>query len=84
VSCGSIPYAFLNDSPNISWLVYVLSPIQGVGLAIMINSATSLISDVIGKNDSGAAFVYGSYSFFDKVSNGLIIFGITSVWVENA
>lgn len=27
--------------------------------------------------------MYGAYSFFDKVSNGLIIFGITAAWIEN-
>lgn len=49
----------------------------------MLNTATSLISDVIGKDDQSSAFVYGAYSFFDKIANGLIIFGITSVWIEN-
>lgn len=49
----------------------------------MINTATSLISDVIGTDDQSSAFVYGAYSFFDKVSNGIIIFGITAVWIEN-
>lgn len=48
---GSLPYLFLNSNPNIRWLVYLLSSIQGVGLAIMINTATSMISDVIGKDD---------------------------------
>lgn len=84
VSLGSLPYFALSTNTNTRWLVYLLSSIQGVGLAIMINSATSLISDVIGKNAESSAFVYGIYSFFDKIANGLIIFGITSVWVENA
>lgn len=44
----------------------------------MLNTATSLISDVIGKNAESSAFVYGSYSFFDKVANGIVIFIITS------
>jgi hypothetical protein len=51
-----------------------------VGLAIMINTATSLISDVIGKDADSSAFVYGAYSFFDKVANGGIIFYITSCY----
>ena len=46
---GSIPFIFLTESTN--YLVYIFSSIQGVGLAIMINTATSLISDVIGKDD---------------------------------
>ena len=44
----------------------------------MLNTATSLISDVIGKDAESSAFVYGAYSFFDKVANGVIIFVITS------
>ena len=43
----------------------------------MLNISTSLISDVIGKDDQSAAFVYGSYSFFDKIANGIILFVIT-------
>ena len=48
---GSLPFIFLTKDDNVRWLVYVLSSIQGVGLAIMLNTATSLISDVIGKDD---------------------------------
>ena len=44
----------------------------------MLNTATSLISDVIGKDDQSSAFVYGTYSFFEKVINGVIIFFITA------
>ena len=51
ISAGSVPFVFLNSEENIRWLVYVFSSIQGVGLAIMLNTATSLISDVIGKDD---------------------------------
>lgn len=49
----------------------------------MLNTATSLISDVIGKDAESSAFVYGAYSFFDKVANGIIIFIITSKYNEN-
>ena len=50
----------------------------------MLNTATSLISDVIGKDDQSSAFVYGAYSFFDKIANGGLLFLITAVWIENA
>ena len=49
----------------------------------MMNTATSLISDVIGKDEQSSAFVYGMYSFFDKIANGVIIFFITANWVKN-
>jgi len=80
ITLGSLPYVFLTSDPNVRWVVYILSSIQGIGLAIMLNTATSLISDVIGKDADSAAFVYGAYSFFDKVANGVIIFIITSFY----
>ncbi len=39
----------------------------------MINISTSLISDVIGKDAESSAFVYGFYSFMDKIANGFAI-----------
>jgi hypothetical protein len=39
----------------------------------MINTSTSLISDVIGKDAESSAFVYGFYSFMDKIANGVAI-----------
>jgi hypothetical protein len=49
----------------------------------MLNTATSLISDVIGKDAEASAFVYGAYSFFDKFANGVIIFLITSYFNQD-
>ncbi len=49
----------------------------------MLNTATSLISDVIGKDDASSAFVYGSYSFFEKIVNGGVIFVITAYFNRN-
>lgn len=46
----------------------------------MLNTATSLISDVIGKSEASSAFVYGAYGFFDKVANGVLIFVITAYY----
>lgn len=43
----------------------------------MLNISTSLISDVIGKDEQSAAFVYGAYSFFDKFANGILLFLVT-------
>lgn len=40
----------------------------------MQNTATSLISDVIGNDTANSAFVYGVYSLFDKFANGGILF----------
>jgi len=48
------------------WLVYFCCGLQGIGLATLLNTATSLISDVIGGDEESSAFVYGSYSLLDK------------------
>jgi len=70
-ACGSIPLLFLQ--PAFYWVVYICSPITQIGLAIMMNTSTSLISDVIGKDADSSAFVYGFYSFMDKIANGVAI-----------
>ena len=52
-------------------------------MAIMLNTATSLISDVIGKDSENSAFVYGCYSLFDKFANGILLFWIIAAFSEN-
>jgi len=50
----------------------------------MTNTATSLISDVIGDDSANAAFVYGIYSLSDKVGNGAILFILVSQYTTDA
>lgn len=38
------------------------------------NTGITLISDVIGLKGSSGAFVFGSYSFLDKISTGIALF----------
>jgi len=61
------------------WLVYICCGVQGVGLATLLNTATSLISDVIGGDEESSAFVYGSYSLLDKFCSGLVLTSITTI-----
>ena len=70
-TAGSIPLFILNEQSR--YFVYACSPVVQIGLAIMINTSTSLISDVIGKDADSSAFVYGFYSFMDKIANGVAI-----------
>lgn len=84
IAASSIPLIFIhghieNDPDtktraDTSILVYPLVAFQGVGIAIMLNTATSLISDVIGSDAENSAFVYGCYSLFDKFANGILLF----------
>ena len=48
ITIGSFPLLFLNGNDSTRWIVYPLAFIQGLGLIIMLNTSTSLISDVIG------------------------------------
>jgi len=81
---GSLPLMFLNGNTDINWLVYPCACIQGVGLALMLNTSTSLISDVLGKDNKSAAFVIGCYSFFDKLANGLLLYWLVANYSEDA
>jgi hypothetical protein len=49
----------------------------------MLNTATSLISDVIGTDSENSAFVYGCYSLFDKFANGLLLFWLVKAYSED-
>lgn len=82
IAVTSIPMYFLNGEDNVRIYVYPLAAIQGVGLAIMLNTATSLISDVIGNDSENSAFVYGCYSLFDKFANGAILFWMVAAFTE--
>jgi len=43
-----------------------------------------LISEVIGQKGGNGAFVFGAYSFLDKLSNGLVLFFLLkSSYFEN-
>ena len=84
VVVGSVPLAFLNENRDYNWLIYIAVPLQGIGLVIMLNTATSLISDVIGNDTDNSAVVYGCYSFFDKVANGVGLYFLVAVYSDNA
>ena len=71
IAIGSIPLLFI--TPDLKYAIYVFAPITQVGMAIMMNTSTSMISDVIGNDADSSAFVYGFYSFMDKIANGVAI-----------
>ncbi|CAD8120093.1 unnamed protein product [Paramecium sonneborni] len=63
---------FLNEDN--SYIMYVVSPFIGIAQAITLNTGITLISDVIGLKGSSGAFVFGAYSFLDKISSGIALF----------
>ena len=83
ITCvASVPFIFMK--PSFAWLVYIVASAQGIGLSIMLNIATSLISDVIGDDDSSSAFVYGAYSLWDKFFSGFLLVFIGNSIIEDA
>ena len=79
----SVPLYFLPDQNPYRLLVYPFVACQGIGLAIMLNTATSLISDVIGTDSENSAFVYGVYSLFDKFANGILLYWIVATFASD-
>ncbi len=80
-AAGCVPLLFLE--PDFFWGIYICSPVTQFGLAIMMNTSTSLISDVIGKDADSSAFVYGFYSFMDKIANGIAIERAIKLFEDN-
>jgi MFS family permease len=81
VIISSVPFLFIQES--FDWLVYVFVPIQGIGLAIGLNVSSSLISDMLGRNNKNSAFVYGAYSLLDKLASGFLLVIIGRTVIEN-
>ena len=50
----------------------------------MLNTSTSLISDVIGNDSKNSAIVYGFYSLLDKFANGIVLFITVDQFSDNA
>ena len=82
-AAGSMPMAFLG-SGHLRNLIYLAAAIQGVGNALMLNTGTSCISDVIGGDNTSAAFVYGSYSLADKFANGILLYWLVAAYATDA
>ena len=81
VIISSVPFLFI--TPQIHWVVFFLVPIQGIGLAIGLNVASSLISDMLGRNNKNSAFVYGTYSLLDKFASGILLVIVGETVIEN-
>ena len=56
---------------------------NGAGTAAILVSSLSLTAQLIGKNTSTAAFVYGAMSLTDKIANGVaVIIGKIQVFIK--
>ena len=51
---------------------------------MMLNTGTACISDVIGQDNTSAAFVYGCYSLADKFANGILLYWLVAAYAKDA
>jgi Na+/melibiose symporter-like transporter len=83
-SFSSLPLFVIDKADWCKQMIYPCACLQGVGIALMLNTSTQMISDVIGTKTQSAAFVYGFYSFVDKTANGLFLFWLIASYSMNA
>lgn len=71
VTIGCLPMYFLNDT--FRYPIYILAFIFGIGFSQALATVSSLTNDVVGSKGAQGAFVYGAYSFTDKLSCGIVL-----------
>jgi Na+/melibiose symporter-like transporter len=71
VSIGCVPMFFLDE--NFKYPIYLLAFFFGIGFSQGLSTVGSLINDVVGSKGAQGAFVYGAYSFSDKLSCGIVL-----------
>uniref|UniRef100_A0A0N5A765 MFS domain-containing protein n=1 Tax=Parastrongyloides trichosuri TaxID=131310 RepID=A0A0N5A765_PARTI len=59
---------FFCDQKNLTFILVIF---MGIAQSVLLVSSVSLTADLINKNIESGAFVYGSMSLFDKISNGI-------------
>ena len=69
---GLLPILLL--TPENTAPVYFFGFIFGIGFALALSTASSLINDVVGSKGDHGAFVYGAYSLTDKFCCGILLF----------
>ncbi len=66
-------------TPATKDLMYPVAILAGAAQAFTLNTGITLISEVIGVRGASGAFVFGVYSFLDKISSGIAIFTISII-----
>ncbi|KAH9621315.1 hypothetical protein KSS87_016419 [Heliosperma pusillum] len=63
---------------SLSGYMYLISIFIGIANALMMVTAAGMQSALVGQDLNGCAFVYGSLSFLDKMSCGLVLYFLES------
>lgn len=64
--------------PDFAWVIYYLAVFIGISQALVLGTGINLISEVVGPRGSKGAFVFGVYSFLDKILVGVIIYLVSN------
>lgn len=81
ISLGCLPLYFLNEQT--ANYAYPLAFLFGSGFSMGLSGASSLMNDVVGSYGSKGAFVYGAYSFADKISCGIVMYFMMQIADKN-
>ena len=65
-------------TPDFAWVIYYLAIFIGISQALVLGTGINLISEVVGPRGSKGAFVFGVYSFLDKILVGVIIYLVSN------
>ncbi|CAH1778048.1 unnamed protein product [Owenia fusiformis] len=68
---GCVGFSFLQKQVNL--IVFAPAAFLGAGGSIILVTSLSMTADLIGENTGSGAFVYGTMSFTDKLSNGVAV-----------
>ncbi|KAK3709913.1 hypothetical protein QZH41_020039, partial [Actinostola sp. cb2023] len=71
-ACASFRFLSYRQT-HVQQFMYGASVALGIGGSIMLITALTIISEMIGNNKETGAFVYGAMSFVDKLSNGIAV-----------
>jgi hypothetical protein len=58
--------------------LFLATGVIGAAQAIILNSVINFICDIIGANASKGGFVFGAYSFMDKLSTGIVVYLVSN------
>ncbi|XP_047315038.1 major facilitator superfamily domain-containing protein 12-like isoform X1 [Impatiens glandulifera] len=81
ILCGA---SILFLPSHLNFLMYPLSIVIGIANALIMVTAISMQSFLVGQDLNGCAFVYGSLSFLDKMSCGIALYLLESYQISLA
>ena len=67
-------FMVVNDPFWTPVMVYTGMFIQGLGMANIMNTSVSLVSEMIGQDDESSAIVFASFNIIESFTNGGVIY----------